>query len=156
MSHLFLSAFFALTSFQAFADTPLLKRTYNIRVQAGTFNCNEPILPNGHNYPVYTRLTFSLPNYDLWLSNIWTNVSDYAADVGYQGCKDFPKILRPAPLQDLIGTVTQEISERYNLNGDKTTCMRTTREDAELLVDGVKFHGVNEFLVGPMDPKNCQ
>ncbi|MGZ3655382.1 MAG: hypothetical protein ACXWR1_15565 [Bdellovibrionota bacterium] len=151
-----LIAFCALISAQAFAETQLLNRTYKLRVQSGTFACSNPVLPNGHNYPVYTNLTFTLPSFDLWLSNVWTNVSDYSHASDYAPCSDYAKLLRPAPEQDLIATVTQTTTESYHLSGDKKDCMRDTREEAVMVVDGVTLRGSNDFIVGPMDPKLCR
>lgn len=151
----FTVAFSISTALAAPAETLLLERSYKLKVSHGSFECHNGLPPNGHNYPVYTMLTFKLPSYNLWLSNVWTNVHDYSADVGYTPCSEFTKLLRPAYEQDLIATVTQKITESHRRNGFKE-CMRSTREEATLVVDGVKFNAVNEFLVGPVANSLCK
>lgn len=143
------------TSFAAPIETVLLERSYNLKVSHGSFECFNGIPPNGHNYPVYTTLIFKLAGYNLWLSNVWTNVDEYLGDVGYTQCSEFAKLLRPAHEQDLIGKVTQKTTERHAKNGFKQ-CMRFTREEATLVVDGVTLRAVNEFIVGPLANSLCK
>jgi hypothetical protein len=142
-------------SFASTKETLLLERSYKLKVSAGSFECYNGIPPNGHNYPVYTSLIFKLPSYNLWLGNVWTNVHEYMGEVGYAPCSDFAKLLRPAHEQDLIATVTQKITERHHKNGFKQ-CMRATREEATLVVNGVNMRAVNEFLVGPVSDSLCK
>lgn len=143
------------TAFAAPTETLLLERSYNLKVSHGSFECFNGIPPNGHNYPVYTTLIFKLPSFNLWLGNVWTNVDEYMGEVGYTPCSEFSKLLRPAHEQDLIGKVTQRTTERHALNGFKQ-CMRFTREEATLVVDGVNLRAVNEFIVGPLANSLCK
>lgn len=136
-------------------ETVLLERTYKLKVQHGSFVCHNGVPPNGHNYPVPTLLTFELASHNLWLSDVWTNVDHYRFDSDYSPCSVFSNILRPAPQQDLIGVVTQRITETHRKNGFGK-CMRVTREEAKLAVDGVILNGVNEFIVGPVNNALCK
>lgn len=133
----------------------LLDRTYSLRIYGqGRFSCGEPIPPNGHNFPVYTRLDFSQIKHDLWLSNVWTNVERYRADVGYEPCASFSRITNIPQGQELRAQVRQVITEKYQKNGFQV-CMRATREEATLTVEGVVFRGVEEFLIGPVAQELC-
>ena len=71
-------------------ETLLLERTYKLKIQGEKrFVCREPLPPNGHNYPIYTMLSFEQASYDLWLGNVWTNVDRYSLDArGYEPCRD--------------------------------------------------------------------
>ena len=137
-------------------ETLLLERTYKLKIQGEKrFVCREPLPPNGHNYPIYTMLSFEQASYDLWLGNVWTNVDHYSLDArGYEPCSTFRKLTKLKNGEELVGLVRQRITETYAKNGFGN-CMRFTREEANLTVEGVKLSGVNEFIVGPVPANRC-
>jgi hypothetical protein len=142
---------------QASRGKPLVlaDRSYNLKMFPGSFVCREPVAPNGHNYPVNTALLYNQIPYDLWLSNVWTNVSDYQANLQYPPCSTFNKILQAPQGTEFVGAVHQVTTESYDLNGFKD-CMRTTREEATLTVEGIMFQAVTQFLVGPLPAQLCK
>src|SRR4051794_26064491 len=93
-----LLAMFALPAALAGAtDIPgsklLMERSYKLRLWGeGIVQCSQGSAPNGHNYPVNTTLRTSQIPYDLWLSNVWTNVSEYTAHVNYDSCDKYAKL----------------------------------------------------------------
>jgi hypothetical protein len=138
----------------SFADTTLLQRTYNIKASEGAFNCTEPIMPNGHNFPVQTTIRFALPSYDLVQYGIYTNMNDYFGLVSFLPCSHYEELFRQPLDPDLTATVTQTITERYTVSGN--FCMKIVSEGAVLKVGEVTLRGATEFLVGPLDVKTCK
>ncbi|MES3037306.1 MAG: hypothetical protein V4736_05300 [Bdellovibrionota bacterium] len=140
-------------AFAQSAEKVIMERTYGLKVR--TVKCHEPVVPNGHNYPVYTALEINVSPFDLVLSGIFTSVERYRGEPNYQPCSTFKKLTNVPAGQYLHAKVTQKVTERTgkNING---VCLKSTREEATLVVEGVTFHGVNDMIVGPLAASECE
>ena len=125
----------------------------------GNVKCRPGLASNGHNYPLYTNVSFQMSPYDYW-GHAYFNSSHFnhrSVELG-DFCSEYEHLTQMLPSQKVRALIDRKVTEGVHLakqNGE-LKCLRSFREDMRVTIEGVQFEGVTIFDVGVTDSAHCE